>query len=131
MQSWDPACLPYSRSRSVISRQAPTDRATTPFSKMGVPRCAGAGPVRLASGRRQKGTLDHRFAPGAAVVPTSELRAAVNADGIAGDRSGIFGCQKGDNATDVVGLRNSDDCDHPFRRIATSAARVQTTPLDD
>ena len=28
-------------------------------------------------------------------------------------------------------LRNSDDCDHPFRRIATSAARVQTTPLDD
>ena len=59
---------------------------------MGVPRCAGAGPVRLASGWRQKGTLHHRFAPGAAVVPTSELRAAVNADGIAGDRSGIFGC---------------------------------------
>jgi hypothetical protein len=28
-------------------------------------------------------------------------------------------------------MRNSDDCDHPFRRIATSAARVQTTPLDD
>ena len=28
-------------------------------------------------------------------------------------------------------VRNSDDCDHPFRRIATSAARVQTTPLDD
>jgi hypothetical protein len=28
-------------------------------------------------------------------------------------------------------LRDSDDCDHPFRRIATSAARVQTTPLDD
>ena len=30
-----------------------------------------------------------------------------------------------------IRLRNSDDCDHPFRRIATSAARVQTTPLDD
>jgi nitroimidazol reductase NimA-like FMN-containing flavoprotein (pyridoxamine 5'-phosphate oxidase superfamily) len=31
----------------------------------------------------------------------------------------------------AVKLRNSDDCDHPFRRIATSAARVQTAPLDD
>ena len=30
-----------------------------------------------------------------------------------------------------IKVRNSDDCDHPFRRIATSAARVQTTPLDD
>jgi hypothetical protein len=63
--------------------------------------------ARLASGWRQKGTLDHRFTPGAPGVPISEVRAAIDSDDIAGDPSGIFGCQEGDNAADVVGLREA------------------------
>src|SRR3989440_5930903 len=34
----------------------------------------GAAAVRPASGWRQKGTVDHRFTPGAPGVPTSEVR---------------------------------------------------------
>ena len=56
------------------ARRNPEARALPEFVRRGVPPGAGAGPVRLASGWRQKGPLDHRFAPGAPGVPTSELR---------------------------------------------------------
>jgi hypothetical protein len=39
--------------------------------------------------------------------PISELRTAIDADGIAGDPPGIFGGQESDNAADVAGLREA------------------------
>src|SRR6202051_2264920 len=75
--------------------------------RCGVPLGTAAGLVRPASGWRQKGTLDHRFTPGAPGVPTSEVRAGIDADDISGDPSWSGGLQEGNNAADVVGLREA------------------------
>ena len=40
-------------------------------------------------------------------MPVSELRTAIHVDGIARDPPRVFACQKGDNTTDVVGLRQA------------------------
>jgi hypothetical protein len=52
-------------------------------------------------------------------LQTSELRAAIDVNGIAGDPPGIVGCQEGDNATDVVGLRNALERLHPKDELAS------------
>src|ERR1700704_663448 len=129
-----PACISLQRARwdAPQSRSSPRVRPAS-RERRGVPAGAGAGPVTLASGRRQKGTLDHCFAPGAPGVPTSELRAAIDADGIAGDPPGIFGCQEGDNTTDVVGLRNALERLHPKDELAARVClgEVRHVRLDD
>src|SRR6266849_2657002 len=66
-------------------------------------------------------------------LQTSELRAAIDVDGIAGDPPGIFGCQEGDNATDVVGLRNALERLHPKDELASGVrlGEVRHVRLDD
>ena len=47
----------------------------------------------------------------------SELRPAIDVDGVAGDPSRIFGCQKGDDTADVVGLRQALGRLHAQREV--------------
>src|SRR5882757_11207125 len=63
----------------------------------------------------------------------SKIRAAIDADGIARDPSGVLGCQEGDHATDVVGPREALQRLHAQRDVAARAClgEVQHVRLDD
>jgi hypothetical protein len=58
---------------------------------------------------------------------------AVDVNGIANDPPGVFGCQEGDNAADVVGLRNALERLHPKDDLASGIrlGEVRHIRLDD
>jgi len=64
---------------------------------------------------------------------TSELRAAVHVDGIAGDPAGMVGGQEGNDATDVVGLCKAFKRLHAQREVSARVClgEVRHVRLDD
>ena len=54
-------------------------------------------------------------------------------DGVAGDPPGIFGCQKGDDATDIIRLRKALKRLHAERKLAArvSLGKIRHISLDN
>jgi len=62
-----------------------------------------------------------------------QLRAAIHVDGIARDPPRVFGCQEGDNTTDVVGLRKALERLHAQREVQAGVrlGEVRHVGFDD